>query len=254
MAHRFHPIGLTALSLLALGFAAMPSSVRAQDTGTSSSDSVAADQLNRQINLEVRSANLYYALTLLFDQLSGTNYTIPESLKHMEISAHFTHLPLRTALETILKNSGYTYNVENGVISIVARGREDVDSPIDVSAEATQAVPRSKKVYHLTSNQFIYNTVDITTRLGGRVLPGAVGLQAGGRAGSGLGAGSGIGNGGRLGGGLGGFGGGSGSGLGGTFGGSGLGESGGLGPGSGIGSLQSGGANDGGRRRGGGGF
>ena len=241
--------------MLALGLVAAPSCVRAQDQGTNNADSAASELLGKPIDLDVRSANLYYALSLLFDQLKGCNYTIPDALKHLEISARFTHLPLRTALETILKNSGYTYKVDGGVISIVPHTTGEPLTPLDVTAESTEAAPRQKKIFRLAGNQVIYNSVDVVTRLGGRVLPGAVGLQQTGRAA--LGGGNGLGSNGRLGGGLGGFNGGTlGSGLGGVFGSSGFGEGGGAGPGNGVGPLQGGGptSGDGGRRRGGGGF
>src|ERR1700692_1655231 len=102
MANRFGVLRLTTLSLAALGFTAIPICALAQGDAAGNADTATDSQLNKPINLDVRSANLYYALTLIFDQLKVGNYTIPEQLKQMEVSAHFTQLPLRTALETLL--------------------------------------------------------------------------------------------------------------------------------------------------------
>ena len=121
MAHRNGALTLAALSLTALGLMAAPVCASAQSGGTNDPGASGGDQLNKPINLDVRSANLYYALSLLFDQLKIGNYTLPDTLKSFEVSAHFTSLPLRTALETLLKNSGYTYKVEGGVYSVVPK-------------------------------------------------------------------------------------------------------------------------------------
>src|SRR5947209_8648835 len=129
MANRFGALGLATLSLAALGFCAVPACAFAQDPA-GGADTTGNDQLNKPINLDVRSANLYYALTLMFDQLKVGNYTIPEQLKSLEVSAKFTQLPLRTALETLLKNSGYTYRVDGGVYSVVVKPEEKVETPL----------------------------------------------------------------------------------------------------------------------------
>ena len=248
MITRFAGISLAALSLTAFGFVALPSYALAQDGGADSAKTASNDQLDRPINLDVRSANLYYALTLLFDQLKVGNYTLPEPLKQREVSAHFTRLPLRTALETLLKNSGYTYRVEGGVYSVVAKLEAPIDPPLD---RMTPPEPdaKGKKIYRITSGQMIYNAVDIVTRLGGKVLPGAVGSQSGASSTGGRTGGFGSGGpGGGLTGGIGGFGSGMGGGalvggLGGTSGGPGGGGTtfGAGGPGAGGGGRRPGG-------------
>jgi Secretin and TonB N terminus short domain len=253
MANRIGVMNVTTLSLAALGFMALPICAIAQNDGTGNADTATNDQLNKPINLDVKSANLYYALTLMFDQLKVGNYTIPEELKQAEVSAHFTQLPLRTALETLLKNRGYTYKVDGGVYSVVPKAEDKPELPIDSGKNEPELTIKGKKIYRLTSNQIIFNSVDIVTRLGGRVLPSSVGSQmssgGGGLGGGGLGS-----SGGGLGGGLGGFGGGGlgGGGLGGGlggFGGGGLG-----GGGFGGGGLGGGGFGGGGLGGGGGGF
>jgi len=208
--------GLAALSLTALGFMAMPAGAIAQGAGADTSTN---DQLNRPINLDVKSGNLFYALTLLFDQLHVGNYTLPEQLKTIEVSAHFTNLPIRTALETLLKNSGYTYKVDGGVFSVVPKLEERQPEPLPPDNSNNEPQVKSKKIYRITSNQILYNAIDIVTRLGGRVLPGSTAQQmiVGGSGTGGFGSG-----GGGFGGGLGGFGGGTsglGSGMGGLGGG-----------------------------------
>ncbi len=65
MANRLGLLSLTTLSLAGLGFAALPVCAIAQDAGAA--DAATNDQLNKPINLDVRSANLYYAITLMFD-------------------------------------------------------------------------------------------------------------------------------------------------------------------------------------------
>jgi hypothetical protein len=216
MSYRSGALGLTALSMLALGFAVLPSRAVAQTGGPGSADTAANDQLNKPINLDVKSANLYYALTLLFDQLKIGNYTLPDQLKQIEVSAHFTQLPLRTALETLLKNGGYTYKVDGGVYSVVPRNVEAPPEALPPDTTPNEPLVKGKKIYRIAGNNIIYNAVDIVTRLGGRVLPGAVGSQIGASSTgvSGLGGGTGGGLGSGMGGGLGGFGG-MGGGLGG---------------------------------------
>ena len=255
MSHNYSKWTLAALSLTALGFMALPVGAYAQDTGTNA-DTLKNDQLDRPINLDVKSANLYYALTMLFDQLKVDNYTIPEQLKQMEVSAHFTKLPLRTALETLLKNRNYTYNVVGGVYNIVPKIDQPDPGPIEPrNNDAGLAQPKTKKIYRLSSSQMISNSVDIVTRLGGRILPGVVGSQAG-AAGSSAGGGLGNSFGGGIGGGTGGFGGGQGgfSSGGGGVGGGGY-YGGGNNFGSGVGGSRRGGAGGaGGGSGGGGGF
>src|SRR5205085_7010678 len=123
-----------------------PRGAMAQENGASNADTATDGQLNKPINLDVRSANLYYALTLMFDQLKVGNYTIPEQLKQMEVSAHFTQLPLRTALETLLKNSGYTYKVDGGVYSVVPKAADVVESPIDTAKDQPELSIKGKKI------------------------------------------------------------------------------------------------------------
>ncbi len=236
MVQRRRSISLAALSLAAIGAGCIASGAFAQENGPSNSDVATADQLNKPINLDVKSANLYYALTLMFDQLKIGNYTLPDSLKQIEVSAHFTQLPIRTALETLLRNSGYTYKVDNGVYSVVPKIEEPQPVALPSDTSGSETAIKSKRIYRLASSQIITNSVDLVTRLGGRVLPGPVGAQLGSSSNAGLGAfGGGAGG---LGGGLGGFGGG----VGGLGGGSGQGGfGGGLGGFGGGGGLMGGG-------------
>jgi hypothetical protein len=253
MAHRNGALAIAALSLTALGLMTAPVCAFAQEKDpANNADTGSNDQLNKPINLDVRSANLYYALTLLFDQLKIGNYTLPDSLKQFEVSAHFTSLPLRTALETLLKNSGYTYKVDGGVYSVVPKNVELSPSPLPQDTPP-EAPIKGKKIFRITGSQIIYNSVDIVTRLGGRVLPSSVGSGTTGTGGAG---GNGLGGlGGGLNGGLGSFGGSGLGGLGGglgSFGGSlggGMGNNSGIGGGIGNygGNLNGGNGNRGGR-------
>jgi hypothetical protein len=219
MSHRKGAMSLAALSLTALGFMAVPLCSTAQDNTTGNADTTSNEQLNKPINLDVRSANLYYALSLMFDQLKVGNYTLPDALKQIEVSAKFTNLPLRTALETLLKNRGYTYKVDGGVYSVVPKIDTPISEPLPQEPTNNEPLVKGKKVYRLTGNQIVYNSVDIVTRLGGRVLPNSVGSQMGSSTTSIGGLGGGFGGGlGGFGGGQGGFGGGVGGFGGGAFG------------------------------------
>ena len=220
MSYRNCGLCLAVLSVTGFGLIALPMSAHAQGDRPANADTTSNDQLNKPINLDVRSANLYYALTLLFEQLKVGNYTLPDGLKQIEVSAKFTNLPLRTALETLLKNSGYTYKVDLGVYSVVPKLEEKQPEPLPIQPTNTEPVVKGKKVYRLSGNEIVYNAVDIVTRLGGRVLPGPTtggvgsGLNTSGGLGNGFG---GLGNG--LSGGIGGFGGNMGGGYGGLGGG-----------------------------------
>lgn len=255
MSHRYLGLTFAALSLTALGFMALPSVSFAQGEEPSNADTGSNDQLNKPINLDVKSANLYYALTLMFDQIKIGNYTLPDALKQVQVSAHFTNLPIRTALETLLKNSGYTYKVDNGVYSIVPKIEESQPAALPTDTTSAEPVIKGKKIYRITSNQMISNSVDLVSRLGGRVLPEPAGSRIS-QSGGGLGGLGGGGLGGLGGGGLGGFGGGMGGfggGMGGFGGGTG-GFGGGLGGfGGGGGIVGGGGYFGGGNNFGGGG-
>src|SRR5438270_13524878 len=111
---RYGKWSLAALSLTALGLIAVPQGAYAQDDKGQNTDTTATDLQNKPIDLDVESANLYYALNLLFQHIKA-NFQLDPSLKQLEVTAHFHQVPFRVALETLLKSSGQplTYRCEN---------------------------------------------------------------------------------------------------------------------------------------------
>src|SRR4051812_779713 len=106
---------LAALSLTALGLAVSPRTACAQETKGDAAKST-ADLREQPIDLDLESANLYDALTLLF-QNAKANYLLDPAVKQSVVTAHFHQIPLRVALEILLKSSGrpFTYRYENSV-------------------------------------------------------------------------------------------------------------------------------------------
>src|SRR5258705_10765916 len=104
MLSRYGKLNLAALSLTALGLVAVPIGAYAQDA-RGDTDTNATDLSNTKIELNVESANLYYALNLLFQNIKA-NFSLDPSLKKLEVTAHFHQVPFRVALETLLKSSG----------------------------------------------------------------------------------------------------------------------------------------------------
>lgn len=262
MAYRNGALRGALLSLTILGALASSHLAMAQtDTGSGAVGASTDASLSKPINLDVRSANLYYALTVLFDQLKIGNYIIPDELKQREVSAKFTQLPLQTALDTLLKNTGFTYRVDGGVYTVAVKNEEAPVVPVADTNNNSAPVIQGKRVYRILSSQVVSNIVDIAMKAGIRILPstGAGGSTQASAIGGGLGGfGGGFGgnNTGGFGGGLGGFGGGFGGnntgGFGGGLGGFGGGFGGSTGGfGGGFGGSYGGGF---GGRRGGGGY
>ena len=208
MTFRNSVVGLTAFALLAIGPVIAPAGAQ---RGSTNSDTTANESLNKTINLDVKSGNLFYAITLLFDQLHVGNYILPEPLKNIEVSAHFTDLPIRTALDVLLKNSGFTYKVEGSVYSVVPKIEESKPDVLPPDTTNKDRASRVMRIYRIPSNTILFNAIDLITMLGGRILPGSMpgqiivgGSGTGGAATGGFGSG-GLGSG--LGGGTGGLGG-----------------------------------------------
>src|ERR1043166_8832996 len=188
MLSRKSVFSLGALSLAVLGLAAVPVGAYAQEKDT---DTNATDLQNKKINLDVESANLYYALNLLFQHIKA-NFQLDPSLKQLEVTAHFHDVPFRVALETLLKSSGQplTYRFENNIYSVVPKVEDKGEpTPIDTG----KAIPdlegtKYRKPLKIRSDQLIYNAVDIVEYLGGKVLnPTNPNGQNGGFGGGGLG-------------------------------------------------------------------
>src|ERR1051326_2577328 len=129
MLARYGVFGLAALSLTALGLVAAPQGACAQGTKSGDTDTTATDLQNKPIDLDVESANLYYALNLLFQHIKA-NFQLDPSLKQLEVTAHFHNVPFKVALETLLKSSGQplTYRFENNIYTVVPK-KEDEKGP-----------------------------------------------------------------------------------------------------------------------------
>src|ERR1043166_5732094 len=126
MLSRKSVFSLGALSLAVLGLAAVPVGAYVQEKDA---DTNATDLQNKKINLDVESANLYYALNLLFQHIKA-NFSLDPSLKQLEVTAHFHDVPFRIALETLLKSSGQplTYRFENNIYSVVPKIEKPEDN------------------------------------------------------------------------------------------------------------------------------
>jgi hypothetical protein len=216
---------------------------------------------NKIVKLDLESADLYYALKLLFSQIKA-DFTISPELRGTLITVRLNQ-PFRIALDGVLKASGLplTWKLENNIYSIIPIVTEPTDvtpnepGPEETTVTRDRALPRRLRTNNISA-------IDIVAALGGRFIPfTGSGSFAGfnpfaGRGGGGFGGGGGGFGGGGLGGGLGGggfgqggFGGGGlgGGGLGGGgFGGGGFGG-GGLGGGFGGGGFGGGGRIGGGR-------
>jgi type II secretory pathway component GspD/PulD (secretin) len=224
MLSRYGKLSLAVLSLTALGLVAVPQGAYAQDAkqdAKGDTDTSATDKQNQKIDLNVESANLYYALNLLFQHIKA-NFQLDPALKQLEVTAHFNQVPFRVALETLLKSSGQplTYRFENNIYSVVPKIETATgpETPIGTEEKPAEGNKYNKPI-KIRSDQLIYNAVDIVEYLGGKVLNASNPTSQGGFGGGGLGGfgGGGFGGGGLGGGGFGGggIGGGRGGGRGG---------------------------------------
>ena len=224
MIARFGKVTLATVALAAVGFVAMPVGAFAQDSPEQGAGTIS----NKPVNLDLESADLYYGLKLLFQQIKA-NFTLDNSLKGIPVTVHLKDTPFRVALETLLKNSAsgstLTYRFENGIYSIVPK---TIDDPGVSEGTGDTAPPEEKlRFVKIPGSSFVFNAINIIEALGGRTIRawsefggggGGGGFGGGGLGGGGMG---GFGGGGMGGGGFGGGGGGFGGGGGGGFGGGG---------------------------------
>src|SRR5579871_2951313 len=204
MSVRSGKLCLATLSLTVLGLAAAPGYARAQDNNPPDAGGAGADdqKANKKIDLDLESTNLFYALKLLFSQVKA-DFTIDESLKALTVTAHLTQVPFRVALDTLLKATGtpLTYKLENGIYSVIPKV-EDATDYVPIPTDNTPPPPTGGGtiVAKIPTTSLVFNSIDIVTALGGKVLTMDNNNQFGtGGLGGGLGG---------LGGGLGGLGGG----------------------------------------------
>src|SRR5215831_1095686 len=189
MVFRRGSLTLAAVAVAALGFAAVPVGAYAQGQ-KGDTDTNATDLQNKPIDLDVESANLYYALNLLFQHIKA-NFQLDPALKQLEVTAHFHDVPFRVALETLLKSSGanLTYRFENNIYSVVPKVEETKEPiPTDTGKEPESGLDsKYRKPIKIRSDQLIYNAVDIVEYLGGKVLNATNPAGQGGLGGGGLG-------------------------------------------------------------------
>lgn len=254
MLARYNIVSLAALSLTVLGFASAPRAVCAQDLKGDAGKSV-TDPGDQPIDLDLESANLYDALAALFKNAKA-NYLLDPVVKQSVVTAHFHQIPLRVALEILLKSSGksLTYRYENSVFSVVPKIETPAEPPlVSPEPDVPERYASNHRVYKIRSEELLYNAIDIVTWLGGTILNSQAPAGLAGFGGAfGSGGLGGLGNG-AFGNGQGGFGGGlqgggRGTGLGGGLGGFGGGGVGGFG--GGPGGINGSGAGAGGSRGG----
>ncbi len=248
---RSYKIGLGVIALSAISFVAVPVNARAQDAGTDTTDNSTVSQIpNKKVSLTVESADLFYALKLLFAQINA-QYVLDSSLRGQLVTVTLKDQPFRIALETLLKSANLplTYTFENNIYSIIPKIEDQPQ--IDRAEQPDNSVPQASgppvKIYKGSDLPFL-SALNIVELLGGRQIKAMAGMLQYSSGGMGGGGGFGGGQGGR--GGSGGIGGSSGGGFGGGLGGS----SGGGGFGGGGGGFGGGGGGFGGGIGGGRGY
>jgi type II secretory pathway component GspD/PulD (secretin) len=143
--------------------------IRASAQSSEGKGSQSAVVEKQKISIDLESSSLYYALKLLFSQVKA-NFTIDESLKSLVVTAHFTDVPFRTALETLLKSTStaLTYTLENGIYSVSPKVEEPPiveDSNNAVAANISNDIPKIHTIQ-------VYNVsdLDIVQAFGGTIL------------------------------------------------------------------------------------
>lgn len=113
--------GVATVGIMLCGLLAIP--IRAVAQGADGSQTAGLEK--QKVSLDLESSNLYYGLKLLFSQVK-CNFTIDESLKGLTVTAHFTDVPFRIALESLLKSTStpLTYKIENNIYSVSTKLEE----------------------------------------------------------------------------------------------------------------------------------
>jgi hypothetical protein len=121
MARLFRGITLTIIALTAYWCVAATSAAWAQErSNVAPVDYDINSILSQPVNVNVQNQTLYNAVLGIFRQVRPARFTIVNEITAFRTSAHFEQLPLRMALDRILHNTGYTYKVDNGILSVVA--------------------------------------------------------------------------------------------------------------------------------------
>jgi hypothetical protein len=212
MKARYGGLTLAAVSLTALGFLALPVGARAQDqdTGTDVNAPAGVTLPKTPVTLNVESADLYYTLKLLFQQIKA-DFTLDTSLRGTPVTVKLTKVPFDIALSSVLKASGQplTYSYENGIFSIIPQAQETGLTTVTPSNE-TPTTPETKPVIDKIFLSVV-SFADVARALGFPIITTLVDFGGGsGGLGGGFGGGFGGGGLGGFGGGMGGFGGGMG--------------------------------------------
>ncbi len=120
-------VTMAAMGLLLYGYLSHPIGAMAQESVNKDSQSTGIEK--QKVSLDLESSSLYSALKLLFSQVK-CSFTLDESLKGLTVSAHFTDVPFRTALNTLLKSTStpLTYRLEDGIYSVGPK----VDQPAQI--------------------------------------------------------------------------------------------------------------------------
>src|SRR5579884_278262 len=193
--------GMAALSCASL--LAGPLAARAQQPAASQAQSADEVRLeNKKVSLQIEDGRLTQAIKLLMESV-GANYTLDARLQGAVVTASLTHVPLRTALETLLKASSIpaTYRMEDNIYSFeLQQQTPDVQAGLPQTGPAKTEEGKEKQITKISLLHI--DPADIVPALGGQVFQvnyqnyGILGGNNGtGRQGSGLlGDFSGIGN------------------------------------------------------------
>ena len=85
------------------------------------------DKRDSVVSIGVSDVTLYDALKMVFGQ-AKVNYTLDPALRAMRVSVAMSNVPLRMAVDTLLRTTGnnnLTLRVENGIYKVDATGRKD---------------------------------------------------------------------------------------------------------------------------------
>jgi hypothetical protein len=158
---------VAAVAVLLCGSLVLPTRAGAQNVDGKGSQT--PDITMQKISLDLESSNLYYGLKLLFSQVK-CNFTLDESLKGLTVTAHFTDVPFRIALETLLKSTSttLTYKVENGIYSVFPieeqkPSKEDPDHARVVYVDSDEPRVHLIRVFNISD-------LDIVQAFGGTIL------------------------------------------------------------------------------------
>jgi hypothetical protein len=160
--------GLAAIGVTTMGMLASPVAARAQDDAATTTGEN-ADVMNKVVKLDLESADLYYALKLLFSQVKA-DFTLDNNLKGNLVTVKINQ-PFRIALSSVLKASGLpiTYTFEEGVYRVIPIANEEPELAGGTDPEGAEPPPFTRNIPKIKRLNNI-NGIDIVSLFGGRPI------------------------------------------------------------------------------------